>query len=252
MANYDNQPVRYGTTAAGGAAVAIDEGLRAHMVRVYNYMTIGLVLTGAVAYAVANTSFGTIFFDFSAGGSGLSPLGWVALFAPFGLVLLLSFGIQRMSVGTAQLVFWAYAALMGVSLAPILLIYTGASVAKVFFITAGTFGAMSLYGYTTRRDLSAIGSFLIMGLIGLLIAVIVNIFLASAALDWAISIIGVAIFTGLTAWDTQKIKEQYYVGDDGSVAGRKAIMGALALYLDFINLFMFLIRILGDRRSGQG
>ncbi len=248
MANYDNQPA-YGTTVARGAAGAIDQGLRAHMVRVYNYMTIGLVLTGAVAWAVANTSLGDIFFATTAtGGFSLSMLGWVALIAPLGLVLLLSFGIQRMSVGTAQAVFWGYAAIMGVSLAPILLLYTGASVAKVFFITAGTFGAMSLWGYTTKRDLSAMGSFLMMGVFGLIIAMVVNIFLASAAVDFAISILGVLIFTGLTAFDTQKIKEIYYVGDDGAVAGRKAIMGALTLYLDFINLFLFLIRIMGDRR----
>jgi FtsH-binding integral membrane protein len=249
MANYDNQPAFGTTVARGGAAGAIDQGLRAHMLRVYNFMTIGLVLTGAVAWAVANTSLGTLFFTFTAGGGAtLSMLGWVALIAPFALVLLLSFGINRMSTGTAQMVFWLYAAVMGVSLAPILMLYTGASVAKVFFITAGTFGAMSLWGYTTRRDLSGMGSFLMMGLFGLIIAMIVNIFLASPAVDFAISIIGVLVFTGLTAFDTQKIKEMYYVGDDGTVAGRKAIMGALALYLDFINLFLFLIRILGDRR----
>jgi FtsH-binding integral membrane protein len=249
MANYDNQPAFGTTVARGGAAGAIDEGLRAHMLRVYNFMTIGLVLTGAVAWAVANTSLGTLFFTFTAGGGAtLSIFGWVALIAPFALVLLLSFGINRMSTGTAQAVFWLYAAVMGVSLAPILMLYTGASVAKVFFITAATFGGMSLWGYTTRRDLSGIGSFLIMGLFGLIIAMVVNIFLASPAVDFAISIIGVLVFTGLTAFDTQKIKEMYYVGDDGTVAGRKAIMGALALYLDFINLFLFLIRILGDRR----
>ena len=249
MANYDNQPA-FGTTVARGAAAgAIDEGLRAHMLRVYNFMTIGLVLTGAVAWAVANTSLGTLFFTFTAtGGATLSIFGWVALIAPFALVLLLSFGINRMSTGTAQLVFWIYAAVMGVSLAPILMLYTGASVAKVFFITAATFGGMSLWGYTTRRDLSGMGSFLMMGVIGLVVAMIVNIFLASPAVDFAISIIGVLVFTGLTAFDTQKIKEMYYVGDDGTVAGRKAIMGALQLYLDFINLFLFLIRILGDRR----
>jgi FtsH-binding integral membrane protein len=219
------------------------------MLRVYNFMTIGLVLTGAVAWAVANTSLGTLFFTFTAtGGATLSIFGWIALIAPFALVLLLSFGINRMSTGTAQLVFWVYAALMGVALAPILMLYTGASIAKVFFITAATFGGMSLWGYTTRRDLSGMGSFLMMGVIGLVVAMIVNIFLASPAVDFAISIVGVLVFTGLTAFDTQKIKEMYYVGDDGTVAGRKAIMGALQLYLDFINLFLFLIRILGDRR----
>lgn len=249
MANYDNQPAFGTTVARGGAAGAIDEGLRAHMLRVYDYMTIGLVITGAVAWAVANTSLGTLFFTFSANGAAtLSILGWVALIAPFAMVLLLSFGINRMNPATAMLVFWGYAALMGVSLAPILMLYTGASVAKVFFITAGTFGAMSLWGYTTRRDLSGMGSFLMMGVIGLIIAMVVNIFFASPAVDFAVSIIGVVVFTGLTAYDTQKIKEMYYVGDDGSVAGRKAIMGALQLYLDFINLFLFLVRILGDRR----
>jgi FtsH-binding integral membrane protein len=249
MANYDNQPAFGTTVARGGAAGAIDEGLRAHMLRVYNFMTIGLVLTGAVAWAVANTSLGTLFFTFTAtGGATLSIFGWIALIAPFALVLLLSFGINRMSTGTAQLVFWVYAALMGVALAPILMLYTGASIAKVFFITAATFGGMSLWGYTTRRDLSGMGSFLMMGVIGLVVAMIVNIFLASPAVDFAISIVGVLVFTGLTAFDTQKIKEMYYVGDDGTVAGRKAIMGALQLYLDFINLFLFLIRILGDRR----
>ncbi len=246
MANYENQP-RYGGTVATGAAGAIDAGLRAHMLRVYNYMTLALVVTGAVAYAVANTALGNLFFTFTAQGMSLSALGWVALFAPLGLVMWLSFGIQRMSAGTAQLVFWGYAALMGVSLAPILLLYTGASIAKVFFISAASFGALSLYGYTTTRDLSAWGSFLFMGLIGIIIASIVNIFLASSAIDFAISVIGVLVFAGLTAYDTQKIKEMYAVNDDGSVAGRKAIMGALSLYLDFVNLFLMLLRLFGNR-----
>jgi FtsH-binding integral membrane protein len=253
MANLDNQPglgqSRFGATVARGDAAAVDQGLRAHMLRVYNYMTIGLVLTGVVAWIVANTGIRDLFFDFSPTGAGLSLLGWVAFIAPLGLVMWMSFGIQRMSVGTAQLVFWGYAALMGVSLAPILLLYTGASVAKVFFISAATFGGLSLYGYTTSRNLSAMGSFLMMGLIGLIIAMLVNIFLASPAIDFAISIIGVLVFAGLTAWDTQKIKEMYYVGDDGSVAGRKAIMGALSLYLDFINLFLFLLRLFGGQRN---
>jgi len=249
MANYENQP-RYGGTIATGAAGAIDAGLRAHMLRVYNYMTIGLVLTGSVAWAVANTSLMNLFFTATAaGGITLSGLGWVALIAPLGLVMLLSFGINRMSAGTAQLVFWGYAALMGVSLAPILLLYTGASVAKVFFISAASFGALSLWGYTTTRDISGWGSFLFMGLIGLVVAMLVNIFLASPAIDFAISAIGVLVFAGLTAYDTQKIKEMYFVGDDGAVAGRKAIMGALALYLDFINLFLMLLRLFGQNRN---
>ncbi len=247
MANLDNQPARFGATAAG-AVGAIDEGLRAHMLRVYNYMGIGLALTGAVAWAVANTSFGTIFFDFTENGMGLTALGWVAFLAPLALVFVFSFGMQRMSFGTAQLVFWVYAALMGVSLAPILLIYTGASVARVFFVSAAMFGAMSLYGYTTKRDLTQWGSLLFMGLIGIVLASVVNLFLGSPGLSFAISVIGVIVFVGLTAYDTQKIKEMYVVSDDGSIAGKKAIMGALQLYLDFINLFIMLMRLFGDRR----
>ena len=249
MANYDNQSARYGSTVARGADAAIDQGLRAHMLRVYNYMAVGLVLTGVTAWAVANTALGSLFFtQTAAGGLGMTTLGWIAFIAPIALVFLLSFGVQRMSAGTAQLVFWVYAALMGVSLATIFFAYTMSSITQVFFVTAATFGATSLYGYTTRRDLSGFGSFLFMGLIGIVIASIVNIFLASSALGFAVSIIGVLIFTGLTAYDTQKIKEMYSVQDDGSVAGRKAIMGALSLYLDFINLFLMLLRLFGDRR----
>jgi uncharacterized protein len=248
MANYDNRPP-YGVAVGRGAVDVVDQGLRAHMLRVYNYMTVGLVVTGAVAWAVVNTSLINLFFTLSPTGVGLSALGWIALFAPLGLVFLLSAGISRMSVGTAQAVFWIYAALMGISLAPILLVYTGASIAKVFFISAGTFGALSLYGYTTSRDLSAFGSFLFMGLIGVIIASLVNLFLASSAVSFAISVVGVLVFAGLTAWDTQKIKEMYYVGDDGTMAGRKAIMGALSLYLDFINLFLLLLRLFGNQRS---
>jgi FtsH-binding integral membrane protein len=249
MANYENQP-RYGGAVARGAEGAIDQGLRAHMLRVYNYMTIGLVLTGAVAWAVANTSLGGLFIQQVNGVyAGLTGLGWVAFIAPIGLVFWMSFGIQRMSVGTAQAVFWLYAALMGISLSPILLIYTGASVAKVFFISAAAFGGLSLWGYTTTRDLTGWGSFLFMGLIGIIIAMVVNIFLGSPAIDFAISVIGVLVFAGLTAYDTQKIKEMYYAGDDGTVAGRKAIMGALSLYLDFINLFLMLLRLFGQGRE---
>jgi FtsH-binding integral membrane protein len=249
MANYENQP-RYGGAVARGVEGAIDQGLRAHMLRVYNYMTIGLVLTGAVAWAVANTALGGLFIQQVNGVyAGLTGLGWVAFIAPIGLVFWMSFGIQRMSVGTAQAVFWLYAALMGISLSPILLIYTGASVAKVFFISAAAFGGLSLWGYTTSRDLTGWGSFLFMGLIGIIIAMVVNIFLGSPAIDFAISVIGVLVFAGLTAYDTQKIKEMYYAGDDGTVAGRKAIMGALSLYLDFINLFLMLLRLFGQGRE---
>ncbi|HVY21434.1 MAG TPA: Bax inhibitor-1/YccA family protein [Bauldia sp.] len=248
MANYENQP-RYGATVAQSGAEAVDQGLRAYMLRVYNYMTIGLVLTGVTAWAVVNTSLINLFFQQSETGFGLTLLGWVAFLAPLALVFVFSFGIQRMSVATAQLLFWVYAALMGVSLSPILLLYTGASVSRTFFITAATFGAMSLWGYTTSRDLTGMGRFLIMGVIGIIIASIVNIFLGSAAVDFAISIIGVLAFTGLTAYDTQKVKEMYFVGDDGTVAGRKAIMGALNLYLDFVNLFLFLLRLFGSSRN---
>jgi len=175
-------------------------------------------------------------------------LGWIALFAPLGLVFFLSFRIAHMSLATAQTTFWIYAALMGIGLAPVLLLYTGASVAQVFFVTAATFGAMSLWGYTTKRDLTGFGSFLFMGLIGIIIASLVNFFLQSGTMQLVISIIGVLVFTGLTAYDTQQIKESYYVSDDGQVMGKKAVMGALRLYLDFINLFIMLLRLMGDRR----
>ncbi len=242
--NYN--PALRGQTAAAGV---IDAGLRAYMLRVYNYMLVGLALTGVSAWIVATVpAVRDVFFVETARGVGLSGLGWVALLAPIGFVMFLSFRINRMSLGAAQATFWGYAALMGVSLAPVLLLYTGASVAQTFFITAATFGAMSLYGYTTKRDLSGFGSFLFMGLIGLIIASVVNIFLASSMMQWVISVAGVLIFTGLTAYDTQWIKEMYVANDDGTVSGRKAIIGALKLYLDFINLFMMLMRLMGDRR----
>lgn len=245
MAEYDN---RVRSTVTGAGAVAIDEGLRAYMLRVYNYMLLGLALTGAMAWVTVNTPLGGLFYQQTAAGYQMLPLGWIALFAPLGLVFFLSFRIAHMSLATAQTVFWAYAGLMGISLAPILLMYTGASVAQVFFVTATTFGAMSLWGYTTKRDLTGFGSFLFMGLIGILIASVVNIFLQSGMMSLVISIIGVLVFTGLTAYDTQQIKESYYVSDDGQVAGKKAVMGALRLYLDFVNLFLMLLRLMGDRR----
>jgi FtsH-binding integral membrane protein len=252
MANYDNQP-RYGTAYGRGAVEGIDEGLRAHMVRVYNYMAAGLAITGVTAYLTFMLSFQEVAGNLipTALGQALfgSPLMWVVIFAPLALVLFLSFRIQHMSVGAAQATFWIYAALVGVSLSIIFAVYATSSITQVFFITAATFGAMSLYGYTTSRDLTGIGSFLFMGLIGIVIASVVNIFLGSGALGFAISVIGVLVFTGLTAYDTQKIKEMYYAGDDGTVAGRKAIMGALSLYLDFINLFLMLLRLFGQSRD---
>ena len=222
-------------------AVAIDEGLRAYMLRVYNYMASGVLLTGIVAYVVANTSLAQVIFG--------SPLMWVVMFAPLAFVMILSFGINRLSFGTAQAIYWVYCAVMGASLASILLVFTGASVARVFFITAATFGAMSLYGYTTKADLSRFGSFLFMGLIGIILASLVNIFIGSTALQFAISVIGVLVFVGLTAYDTQRIKEIYLASDDSETMGKKALMGALSLYLDFINLFILLMQLFGQRRE---
>jgi FtsH-binding integral membrane protein len=226
---------------AGPVTSEIDAGLRAHMQRVYGYMAGGLALTGLVAYAAAVSGF----YQAIAG----TALIWIVMLAPLGFVLALSFGIQRMSAGTAMLLFWIYAAVMGLSLGGIFLVYTGTSIARVFFITAATFGAMSLYGYTTNADLSRMGSFLLMGLIGLVIASLVNIFIGSSALQFAISVIGVIVFVGLTAYDTQRIKEMYLELDSAEIAGKKAVLGALALYLDFINLFMMLLQLFGQRRD---
>jgi FtsH-binding integral membrane protein len=222
------------------AAERIDEGLRSYMLQVYNYMGLGLALTGVVAFLVAATPalYVPIF---------TTPLKWVVMLAPLGFVFFLSMKIQSMSVSTAQLTFWAFAAVMGLSMASIFLVFTGASIARVFFITAGMFGAMSLYGYTTKRDISSWGSFLFMGLIGIIIAMVVNIFLQSAALHFAVSVIGVLVFVGLTAYDTQQIKEMYYELDASDVAAKKTIMGALRLYLDFINMFMMLLHLFGQR-----
>jgi uncharacterized protein len=221
--------------------VGIDVGLRSYMLRVYNYMAGGLAITGAIAYAAAASGFYAQIAS--------TPLIWLVVFAPLALVMLVSFRIQKMSLGAAQATFWAFAGLMGLSLSYIFLVYTGASIAQVFFITAATFLAMSLWGYTTKSDLSRFGSFLMMGLIGIIIASLVNFFFHSAAVQFAISIIGVVVFTGLTAWDTQQIKEMYWEGDGSVVAGKKAIMGALRLYLDFINLFLMLMQLMGNRRD---
>ncbi|HXR87114.1 MAG TPA: Bax inhibitor-1/YccA family protein [Stellaceae bacterium] len=229
--------------------VGIDVGLRNYMLRVYNYMAGGLAITGVAAYLIANTSLVNLFFQVGARGVGLTGLGYIGIFAPLAFVLALSFGVQRMSLGTVQAVFWSYAAVMGISVAQILLLFTGESVARVFFISAAMFLGMSLWGYTTRTDLSRFGSFLVMGLIGIIIAGLVNIFIASSAIQFAISVIGVIVFVGLTAWDTQRIKEMYWEGDTAVIAGKKAIMGALSLYLDFINLFMIMMQLMGNRRD---
>ena len=233
-------------------AVERDAGLRTYMLRIYNYMASALALTGIVALFVANSPDAmNLFFHVSPDGRpGMSGLGWLVLFAPIGLVLWLGMGLQRMQTSTAQAIFWSFAVLMGISTAPIFLVYTGSSIAKTFFVTAGTFGAMSIYGYTTQRDLTGMGHFLRMGLFGLIIAMVVNMFMQSPGLDFALSIIGVGIFVGLTAWDTQKLKAMYYqVGAGGQMLAKVSIMGALTLYLDFINIFMYLLRFMGDRRS---
>ena len=230
--------------ALGRDEAAIDQGLRAYMLRVYNLMALGVALTGVVAFAVsqfavANPAFANAIYH--------SPLKWVIVFAPLALVFFLSFRIDKMTASAAQTTFWVYAGLVGASLSSIFLVYTSASIVQTFAITAASFGALSLYGYTTKRSLSAMGSFMMMGLFGLIIAMLVNLFLQSTALQFAINAGGVLIFAGLTAWDTQNIKEMYFDGDSSEVAGKKAVMGALTLYMDFINLFLFLLRFMGNR-----
>ena len=252
MSDFDRNVAARGFGAAGTAA-AIDAGLRAYMIRIYNYMAAGVALTGVVSWFTFNaatttneagrlvlTSFGQAIYS--------GPLTIILFLGTLGIVFFLSFRIDKLQASTALMLFMGYAALLGLMLSSVFLQYTGASITRTFFISAASFGALSLYGYTTQRDLSPIGSFLIMGLFGLILAMVVNIFLKSSGLDFAISAIGVLIFAGLTAWDTQKIKEMYDSNDDGTVSGRKTVMGALTLYLDFINLFLFMLRFLGDRR----
>jgi FtsH-binding integral membrane protein len=247
MANeFNRSSVIQGRTVADAA---IDEGLRSYMLRVYNYMTTGLALTGIVAYLVSSTPalLQLFYAQNSLGQVQPTILAYVAMFSPLAFVLVLSFGIQRMRASTAQLVFWLFAGVMGLSMSHIFLTFTGASIARVFFISAATFAAMSLYGYTTKRDLSGLGSFLMMGLVGVILASIVNMLIGSTVMQFAISVIGVLVFVGLTAYDTQKIKEMYNELDGSEVAGKKAIMGALRLYLDFINMFMLLLHLFGNR-----
>ena len=257
MADLRNYQMRAG--AGTRVDTGIDEGLRAYMLKVYNLMALGLAITGLAALgtmmlattndpaaAAATLGNGKMLTSLGLALYG-SPLKWVVMLAPLGMVFFLSARIHTLSVSSAQTMFWVFAALMGLSMSSIFLVYTSASIVQTFFITAASFGALSLFGYTTKRDLTGWGSFLIMGVFGLIIAMVVNIFLASPALQFAISAIGVLIFAGLTAYDTQKIKEMYFEGDEVLVAGRKAIMGALTLYLDFINLFLFLLRFLGNR-----
>ena len=256
MADYDNRIIRGQTAEAG----AIDAGLRAYMLRVYNYMLLALVVTGFTAFGVYSmsvaatpaeavaqlpnhvmlTNFGVTLFG--------SPLKWVLAISPLIVGIYVQARLQNMSLGGAQAGFWIFSGVVGVSLSIIFILYTSDSIAQVFFITAAAFGGLSLYGYTTQRDLSAFGSFLIMGAWGVVIAVIVNWFLASPMMMWVISVIGVGVFAGLTAYDTQLIKGMYYAGDDGTIAGKKAIWGAMALYISFINMFRFLLYLMGGRR----
>ncbi|MEM1020246.1 MAG: Bax inhibitor-1 family protein [Sphingomonadales bacterium] len=231
-----------GTQTADRAG--IDAGLRKYMLGVYNYMTSGVLLTGIIALLTSQWVEGN---PEAAMTLYSGPLSWVIMLAPLGFVLAMSFGLNKFSAGTLQLLFWAFAGVMGLSLSSIFLVYTGTSIAKVFFITAATFGALSLWGYTTKKDLSGWGTFLFMGLIGIVIASLVNLFLGSSTLEMVISYAGVLVFAGLTAYDTQKIREMYYAGDAAETRSKKIIMGALNLYLDFINLFIMLLRILGSR-----
>ena len=232
----------------------MDEGLRAYMLKVYNYMSSGILITGIISLllfklSVVTSADGSIVSLTNIGNALYnSALMWVVMLAPLGVVFYMSFGIRKMSAAKAQTTFWIFAALMGASLSSIFLVYTWASITRVFFITAGTFAAMSIYGYTTKRDLTKLGSFLMMGLIGIIIASVVNIFMKSSMMYFVISILGVLIFVGLTAYDTQKIKNMYLVSDSGELMGKKAVMGALTLYLDFINLFIMLLRLFGQRR----
>jgi len=277
MSDIDRNVAGFGAAMTQAETAAIDAGLRSYMRRVYNYMMIGLAITGAAALGiyllsvtgtVADASYviraGRVIpipagfvvqgRDILLTGIGyavfVSPLKWAIIFAPLALVFGLSFGVERLRPATAQLLFWLYAAMVGLSLASIFLIYTHTSITRVFFITAASFGALSLWGYTTQRDLGGLGSFAIMGVFGIIIASLVNGFLASSALQWGISVIGVLVFSGLTAWDTQRLKSEYLYGAmDGETAERSAILGALSLYLDFINLFTLLLQLLGQREE---
>lgn len=250
---FDNLRTTARTAARTTARTAeLDAGLRKHMLGIYNYMASGVLLTGIVAYLVftmavvqgpggqmALTQFGQAIY--------LSPLKWVLMLSPLAFILVLSFGLQRLSTSATQGLFWAFCALMGASISSIFLAYTGVSIARVFFITAASFAGLSLYGYTTKRDLSGMRSFLVMGLIGIIIASLVNLFIASSALQFAVSVIGVLVFAGFTAYDTQRIKSEYYHGYDAAVMAKKSIMDALSLYLSFVNMFLLLLHLFGSR-----
>jgi len=260
MSDFDrNYASPFGRAAGRADAAVVDAGLRAYMLRIYNYMSVGLAITGLAALGIymaavttdpsgAAAKFGNAFLTPFGYAMYVSPLKWVFMLAPLGLVFFISARINTLSVEAARGLFFLYAALVGISLSTIFHIYTQSSITRVFFISAAAFGALSIWGYTTQRNLSGFGTFLFMGLIGIIIASLVNLFLRSSGLDWVISIIGVGVFAGLTAYDTQRIKGMYDRGDDATSAGRKAVMGALSLYLNFINLFMMMLRLMGGRR----
>lgn len=271
MSDFDRNAAaaRYGRPLTRAESAVVDEGLRAYMLRIYNYMVLGLAITGFAALGIylASVIGDPAAAARSATGGALalrtgvyltpigyalfaSPLKWLLFLAPLGLVFFLSFRIEHMRPQTAQILFWVYAAMVGVSLGSIFMIYTHTSVVRVFFITAASFGALSLWGYTTQRDLTGMGAFLVMGLFGVVIASVVNMFLGSSTLQWIISVVGVLVFSGLTAWDTQRLKNEYVTGAmQGDVLERTAIMGALSLYLDFLNLFVMLLQLLGVREE---
>ena len=245
MADFRGNQVRQGYGSTAQSSVEYDAGLRSYMLGIYNYMALALGVTGVAAlgtayFAATNPAIANALYG--------SPLRFVIMFAPLAFVMVLSFGIHKLKTSTAQLLFWAFAAIMGVSMSWIFMVFTGSSIVQIFFITAAAFGGLSLYGYTTKRNLSGMGSFMVMGLIGIIIAMIVNIFLASPALHFAISVLGVLIFAGLTAWDTQRLKNEYdIIAGNGAAMARATIMGALSLYLNFINMFMFLLQLFGNR-----
>ena len=252
MAIWDDPQARtersgFTTATVGVPRATRDAGLRSYMLSVYNYMTSGVLLTGIIALGFANSSLINLIVNPATGQA--TPLFWIALFAPLAVVFALSFGINRISASTAQVLFWIYAALVGVQFSSLFLVYTGVSIAQTFFAVAAGFAGLSLWGYTTKKDLSGMGSFLIMGVVGLFIALLINIFLRSPGLDLAVSAIGVLLFAGLTAYDTQKIKSIYFVvAGNGEAMAKTAVIGALNLYLDFINMFLFLLRFMGQRR----
>ena len=245
MANWSDPRIGGAAPAtAGRAEVAFDAGLRRHMLSVYNYMTSGVLLTGIVALLFAQGGTNSLAFQMVVQGGILS---WLIILAPLAIVMVMSFGINRLSTGAAQALFWVFAVAMGLSLSTVFLVYTPGSIATAFFATAAGFASLSLWGYTTKRDLSGMGTFLIMGVFGLIVAMIINLFWQNSVFDLAISAIGVLIFAGLTAYDTQKIKSMYFMVRGTDFIGKSAIMGALTLYLDFINLFLFLLRFMGNR-----